>query len=296
MDREGFRVCVVCAMNPFFLLSSLSSFSYGADLLPSNSSRNTKHGVFCLLIGAIIHIARSESQKGETGSLFFEMEKLMNVLCLKAGKETKFYQSTKASLAHKILIPLVLLVSAGAAAPFFLLPYDQLSYTCTNPYNASMSLYKGETQPESEKFAIDLYSMVVTVFTYVLPILILPLAVPIAILRTCLARQCCVNRYKQPIGELVMVTLIDMIYLGTVVGVVLPQIDNMLQSTELVNLGSVPLLWELGNDAARPLVYFMTNPAVWDGLQAMCCHSKHQLVNNDDAEETEVPLSPVTTV
>ena len=93
-----------------------------------------------------------------------------------------------------------------------------------------------------------------------------------------------------------MVTLIDLIYLGTVVGVVLPQIDNMLQETKLVSLGSVPLLWELGNDAARPLVYFMTNPAVWDGLQAMCCHSKHQLVNNDDAEETEVPLSPVTTV
>ena len=57
------------------------------------------------------------------------------------------------------------------------------------------------------------------------------------------------------------------------------------------------MLWELGNNAARPLCYFMMNPAVWDGLKALCCrrYKKHQLVNDDD-DETELALAPVTTV
>ena len=62
-----------------------------------------------------------------------------------------------------------------------------------------------------------------------------------------------------------------------------------------VNFGRAPLLWELGNDAVRPMIYFMTNPAVWDGLGVLCCRKKNRLVNEDD-EEIEVPLSPVTTV
>ena len=57
----------------------------------------------------------------------------------------------------------------------------------------------------------------------------IPLAVPIATLRTCIARQCCVARFKQPIGELIMVTAIAVVYIGTVVGVVLPKIDEMLE-------------------------------------------------------------------
>ena len=79
------------------------------------------------------------------------------------------------------------------------------------------------------------------------------------------------------------------------------QAKNHQHSTQLhqyafqVNIGPAPLLWELGNDAVRPLIYFLTNPAVWDGLQVMCCKSKHQLVNQED-EEIEVPLSPVTSV
>jgi hypothetical protein len=41
----------------------------------------------------------------------------------------------------------------------------------------------------------------------------------------------------------------------------------------------------------------MMNPGVWEGLKALCCRrrKKHQLVN-DDEEETELALSPVTTV
>ena len=129
-----------------------------------------------------------------------------------------------ANIAHKILIPIVLLLTAGAAVPIYLLKYEKLSHTCTDPFRVMFV-----TDTQSPQFEFDLYSTVVTVFTYVLPILILPLALPIATLRTCIARQCCVTRYKQPIGELIMTTIVCMIYLGTIVGVVLPRIDEMLQ-------------------------------------------------------------------
>merc|ERR1712150_233657 len=75
-------------------------------------------------------------------------------VCVQAGKENKLFNNDPcANIAHKILIPIVLLLTAGAAVPIYLLKY-------------------------------------------VLPILILPLALPIATLRTCIARQCCVTRYK----------------------------------------------------------------------------------------------------
>ena len=70
-------------------------------------------------------------------------------------------------MVHKILIPVVLLVAGGAAGPFFLLPYDKISHTCTNPYKI---FELDKLNSESEKFSIDLYSTFVTVFTYVLPV------------------------------------------------------------------------------------------------------------------------------
>ena len=94
--------------------------------------------------------------------------------------------------------------------------------------------------------------------TWLLQVLIVPLAIPIATLRTCIARQCCVPRFKQPIGELIMVSIITLIYLGTVVGIFLPRLDKLL-NLEVVNMGAAPLLWELGNDAVRPMVYFMVS-------------------------------------
>merc|ERR1712008_277710 len=56
-------------------------------------------------------------------------------------------------------------------------------------------------QTDSESTYYNIYSTVVTAFTYVFPILILPLALPIATLRTCISRQCCVPRYKQPLHQ-----------------------------------------------------------------------------------------------
>ena len=63
-----------------------------------------------------------------------------------------------------------------------------------------------------------------------------------------------------------------------------------------VELGPAPLLWEIGNNALRPIVYFMTNPAVWDGFAKLFCRKKHYDGVNDHDEEAEVPLAPVTTV
>lgn len=211
-------------------------------------------------------------------------------VCVQAGKENKLYNNDPcASMAHKVVIPIVILVTAGAAVPIYLLNYEKLSHTCTDPFRVMFV-----TDSSSPTFHFDLYSTVVTVFTYVLPVLVIPLALPIATLRTCVSKQCCVPRFKQPIGELIMVSIVCLIYLGTIVGVVLPRIDEMME-LESVELGPAPLLWELGNNATRPLVYFMTNPAVWDGLRNLCCRKKHTLVNEDE-EEAELPLAPVTTV
>jgi len=211
-------------------------------------------------------------------------------VCVQAGKENKLYNNDpRASLSHKIFIPLTILFTAGAAVPIYLLDYEKLSHTCTDPFRVLFV-----TDSRSDSFHYDLYSTLVTAFTYVLPTLILPLSLPIATLRTCISRQCCVPRFKQPIGELIMTSIVSLIYLGTVVGVLFPKISEMM-ALENVELGPAPLLWELGNNATRPLVYFMTNPAVWDGVRNLCCRKKHQLVNEDE-EEAELPLAPVTTV
>lgn len=217
-------------------------------------------------------------------------------VCVQAGKESKLYNNDpRKSLAHKILIPIVLLIAAGAAAPLFLLEYEAasntISYSGSDPVRMSQFLLN--FNPQDQYFHYDLYSTIVTVFTYILPVLVLPLALPIATLRTCISRQCCVMRFKQPIGELIMTSIICLIYLGTIVCIMLPKLDDLeYTSTELQK---APLLWELGNNASRPLVYFMTNPAVWDGLSNLCCRKKNQLVNEDE-EEAELPLAPVTTV
>lgn len=185
----------------------------------------------------------------------------------------------------------MILISAGAAAPLFLLEYGELTHTCHDPFrimnvpqwfsgnsgvkneipyygnftkklhfkkksslkmaclfrrvkkltwyfDMSKKIYPfnfrhvhflSQTAPKFwkliYKYITDLYSTVVTVFTYILPVLVLPLALPTATLRTCISRQCCVMRFKQPIGELIMTSIVCLIYLGTIIGVILPRID-----------------------------------------------------------------------
>lgn len=222
-------------------------------------------------------------------------------VCVLAGRvETKHYADPRASVAQKILIPVVLMVAAGAACPLYLLPYERLGHSCTDPFKAQNVL-----ESDSNTFYSDLYSTIVSVFVYAFPILILPLALPIACLRTCIARQCCIARFKQPIGELIMTIIICLIYLATIVGVSLPRLDQELKADGKSGFGegfewgtlSTPLLWEIANNALRPICYFLINPGVWDGLKSLCgccgCQRKHQLVNGDDMEEAEA-LSPIS--
>ncbi|XP_040572595.1 uncharacterized protein [Lepeophtheirus salmonis] len=210
-------------------------------------------------------------------------------VCVQAGRETKYYTSNpRAAWRHKILIPSVLLICAGAAAPFFLIPYEKLSYTCIDPFRAQYIVDTG-----SDTFPFDIYSTIVSILTYALPLLIIPFTIPIASFRTCFAKQCCVSRFKQPIGELFMVAIICLVYIGTIVGIILPRIDKLLK-WETIELGPAPLLWELANNCIRPICYFLMSPGVWEGLGALCCRSKGRRDSED--MEIEVPLRPVTSV
>ena len=101
------------------------------------------------------------------------------VFYFQAGKDSKpHFIDPRASLVHKILIPIVILIAAGAAAPLFLITSDVAGscYTCTNPISVT-NLTKHNPDLNDEKFVYDLYSTLVTVFTYALPVLILPLSI-----------------------------------------------------------------------------------------------------------------------
>ena len=64
-------------------------------------------------------------------------------------------------------------------------------------------------------------------------------------------------------------------YLGSIVGSVLPHIDARMDQFS-VTLDPVPVLWEIGNAVARPAIYFLTNPAVWEGLKSVCCTTRRR--------------------
>lgn len=102
-------------------------------------------------------------------TFFFTLPPNM-IFLFQSGKENKYLLSHKSSWTHKLVIPLIVLLAAGAAAPFFLLPYEKISHTCTEPL-----AFKAVMDYESEKFTANLYSTLVTVFTYVLPVSLLPL-------------------------------------------------------------------------------------------------------------------------
>ena len=61
--------------------------------------------------------------------------------------------------------------------------------------------------------------------------------------------------------------LVTLTYLGSVVGAILPHFDDKMDQFS-VDLAPVPVLWQVGNALARPTIYFLTNPAVWDGLKS----------------------------
>ena len=67
------------------------------------------------------------------------------IIFLQAGKETKYYASVEASLVQKILIPVLLLICAGVAAPFFLFNYER--------YEMKMFMFNYERYASRNNFA-----------------------------------------------------------------------------------------------------------------------------------------------
>jgi len=210
-------------------------------------------------------------------------------VAVQISRDTQYTNNTRTSVAHKVIIPVVLLVAAGAAGPFFLMSFDRLSHSCTDPLRIA-DLVQSPKVPEYW------YSSAVAAVTHIIPILIIPISLTVACFKSCFLGLCCKNRFKQHIGELILAIAICSIYLGTLIWVVLPGIFQLLNYDQL-GFQFVPLLWELVNNAARPICYFFFNPAVWTGLKAMCCRNqkKHRFQSDED-EETELALSPVTTV
>merc|ERR1712088_1086574 len=89
----------------------------------------------------------------------------------------------------------------------------------------------------------------------------------------------------------------SLVTLGTITGSVLPRLDLKMEEfeTELPAAAAHPqvsVLWELGNAALRPTLYFLCHPAVWDGLRGLCCSGKRSYGSVSTKEE-EVALAPV---
>ena len=72
-----------------------------------------------------------------------------------------------------------------------------------------------------------------------------PIALPIASLRTCISKQCCITRYKQPIGELIMTTFVSFIYIATIIGVILPTLGKLINLEEVQSFIKITKLIEV---------------------------------------------------
>jgi len=201
------------------------------------------------------------------------------------------------SLPQKLVIPLVLVLGGLAGALQSLLPSlhpqeelwgEVVPHSCVDP---TRSLNLLNTTTDEATFWVDFYHSTITVVVTALPLLILPPTLLVAAVRAAMHGHCCQVKYKQSAGELLLVFLLAVVYLGTTVGSLLPRIDTKMDQFE-TQLPPVSVLWELGNAALRPALYFLCHPAVWDGLQGMCCRSKRSYGSVSTKEE-EVALAPV---
>jgi len=208
------------------------------------------------------------------------------------------------SLPQKLLLPLLLLVAGGAASLIVLLPeihkdivyYNTtLPHSCIDPLKAR-NLFEDENGLNSATFWTDFYHTVISIFGVGLPLVVGPPAIVVAMVRAAVAGHCCQAKYKQSAGEALMVVLVLIFYLGSIVGVVLPRLSKKIQQEEggeriASQLAEVPVLWELANAAARPIIYFLCNPAVWEALKSLCGSNKNRY--DDSTKEEEAHLSPV---
>jgi len=207
------------------------------------------------------------------------------------------------SLPQKLLLPLLLLVAGGAGALIVLLPdihkeivsnedvNNTLPHSCIDPLRAR-KLFESDDGVNSPTFWTDFYHTVISIVGVGLPLAIGPPAIVVAMVRAAVAGHCCQAKYKQSAGEALMVVLVLIFYLGSIVGVVLPRLSKKIELEEVSSrLPEVPVLWELANAAARPLIYFLCNPAVWEGLKSLCGSKKNRY--DDSTKEEEAHLSPV---
>jgi len=213
-----------------------------------------------------------------------------------------YYPASKCSgsLPQKLLIPFFLLIGGGVAGVVPILndvfdkivdDNDMVPHTCVDPTRVMKLVKEAEEGVEHESLWSDLYHTLITVTTVLLPLLIIPPTMVVATVRSCIHGHCCQIKYKQSAGELLLVLLVTLTYLGSVVGAVLPHVDEKLDEFS-VGLAPVPVLWQIGNALARPTIYFLTNPAVWDGLKSVCCRTRRSY-GSLSTKEDEVALSPV---
>ena len=134
---------------------------------------------------------------------------------------------------------------------------------------------QGNSMPP-DVFWSSLYQTVVSFTGLILPILVIPPALIVAMIRSCLTAHCCQPKYKQAAGEIFLVFLVTLVYIGSIAGSIIPHLDQKIEEFS-VDLDSVPVLWELANAAVRPAIYFLCNPAVYDGLKGICCSRTRRL-------------------
>jgi hypothetical protein len=204
------------------------------------------------------------------------------------------------SLPQKVTIPLVLVTAALGAGLLPLLPdlhpgddlwQNVVPHSCIDPTRVTKAFGFLKREDKTTAFWADVYHSLVSVTVIVLPILTIPPTLLVAAVRAAMHGHCCQVKYKQSAGELLLVFLVTLVFLGTVVLSLLPRID--LKMTEFSSgLPLVSVLWELGNAALRPSLYFLCHPAVWDGLQGICCSGKRSY-GSVSTKEDEVALAPV---
>lgn len=225
------------------------------------------------------------------------------LLCPCRDAPPLYYPASKCSgsLPQKILIPVFLAIGAGVGGVVPLMDSLYASivdseglvpHSCVDPTRLNhlvLELYQDDTKPGDDLWT-DVYQAAVTVTSVLLPLLIIPVTVVVSCTRACLHGHCCQLKYKQTAGEQLLVILTTIFYLGSVVGSVIPRLNQTLDLD--IDLQSAPVLWEVANAAARPLIYFLTNPAVWDGLKAACCSSRRSY-GSLSTKEDEVALQPV---
>ena len=75
-------------------------------------------------------------------------------------------------------------------------------------------------------FWSSLYQTVVSFTGLILPMLVIPPALILAMIRSCLTAHCCQPKYKQAAGEIFLVFLVTLVYIGSIAGSIIPHLDK----------------------------------------------------------------------